>query len=272
MPFPHIQAAPPLSSRRHVPSSLPVTLGRTAVRSAVSMVATLVMVVGLGAAQRARAEPVVAAPPPNASAADLYAGSVREAAQRFAVPALWVSAVMAIESGGEARARSSQGAMGLMQIMPDTWQELRLRHGLGRDPYDPRDNILAGAAYLREMHDRYGSPGFLAAYNAGPARYEDYLATGRELPAETRRYVATLAPLMGEGQADGMSSLSRRLLSWKDSPLLVARDLDSSAVLPSFSRTASDSALVARSAARFSALRPRADELFVARGTARRPP
>jgi soluble lytic murein transglycosylase-like protein len=76
--------------------------------------------------------------------------------------------------------------MGLMQIMPETWATLRLRYGLGADPFDPHDNILAGAAYLRELHDRYGSPGFLAAYNAGPARYEDHLATGQPLPAETR--------------------------------------------------------------------------------------
>ena len=53
--------------------------------------------------------------------------------------------------------------MGLMQIMPKTWTELRARYGLGADPYDPHDNILAGAAYIRELHDRYGSPGFLAA-------------------------------------------------------------------------------------------------------------
>ena len=80
--------------------------------------------------------------------------------------------------------------MGLMQIMPQTWSGLRLRYGLGANPYDPHDNILAGAAYLRELHDRYGAPGFLAAYNAGPARYDDHLATGRPLPAETRAYVS----------------------------------------------------------------------------------
>ena len=47
--------------------------------------------------------------------------------------------------------------MGLMQIMPKTWAELRARYGLGADPFDPRDNILAGAAYIRELHDRYGT-------------------------------------------------------------------------------------------------------------------
>src|SRR5216683_129537 len=55
------------------------------------------------------------------------------------------------------------------------WEtQLRLRYRLGRDPRDPHDNILAGAAYLREMHDRFGAAGFLAAYNAGPGRYQDY--------------------------------------------------------------------------------------------------
>jgi soluble lytic murein transglycosylase-like protein len=50
--------------------------------------------------------------------------------------------------------------------MPETWAELRLRYGLGADPYDPHDNITAGTAYLRELHDRYGERGVLAAYNA----------------------------------------------------------------------------------------------------------
>src|SRR3546814_19834934 len=76
--------------------------------------------------------------------------------------------VMRVESRVDVRAVSPKGAMGLRRLMPDTWASLRVRLGLGANPYDPRDNILAGAAYLREMHDRYGSPGFLAAYNAGP--------------------------------------------------------------------------------------------------------
>ncbi len=85
--------------------------------------------------------------------------------------------------------------MGLMQIMPGTWAELRERYNLGNDPYDPRDNILAGTAYLRELLDRYGSPGVFAAYNAGPARYEEHLAGG-SLPDETQAYVAKLANLL----------------------------------------------------------------------------
>jgi soluble lytic murein transglycosylase-like protein len=101
---------------------------------------------------------------------DPYGAFIAEAAQRFGVPEAWIRAVMRVESAGDVRAISSAGAMGLMQVMPATWADLRIRHRLGSNPYDPRDNILAGAAYLREMHDRYGSPGFLAAYNAGPGR------------------------------------------------------------------------------------------------------
>jgi soluble lytic murein transglycosylase-like protein len=82
---------------------------------------------------------------------------------------------MHVESGANQRAQSQKGAMGLMQITPKTWTELSARYGLGADSYDPRDNILSGAAYIRELYDRYGAPGFLAAYNAGPGRYERHL-------------------------------------------------------------------------------------------------
>ncbi|WP_374660937.1 lytic transglycosylase domain-containing protein [Phenylobacterium sp.] len=125
--------------------------------------------------------------------ADDHAAFVQEAAARFAIPERWIWAVMRAESAFDTRAVSRAGAMGLMQVMPQTYEELRRRYGLGADPFAPRDNILAGAAYLREMHDRFGAAGFLAAYNAGPARYEAYLA-GRPLPAETRAYVAAIAP------------------------------------------------------------------------------
>ena len=99
-----------------------------------------------------------------------FTAFVAEASQRVNIPGEWIRAVMRIESGGDPRAVSPKGAMGLMQIMPKTYAGLRARHHLGPDAYNPRDNILAGAAYLREMLDRYGSSGFLAACNAGPAR------------------------------------------------------------------------------------------------------
>ncbi|RVA02061.1 lytic transglycosylase domain-containing protein [Mesorhizobium sp. M7A.F.Ca.US.001.02.1.1] len=130
------------------------------------------------------------------SSADPWSAHIREAAKRFALSERLLRAVMHVESVGDVHAVSSKGAMGLMQIMPATWEELRIRYHLGDDPYRPHDNILAGAAYLREMLDRFGRSGFLAAYNAGPGRYQEHLATGRPLPRETVDYVRKLAPLI----------------------------------------------------------------------------
>ena len=121
---------------------------------------------------------------------------VEEASLRFGVLEHWIVAVIRVESAGQVRAVSSAGAMGLMQLMPGTWARQRQRFGLGSDPFDPRDNILAGTSYLREMYDRYGPWGCLAAYNAGPGRYEDWLAGRRDLPRETRRYVAAVTRLL----------------------------------------------------------------------------
>ena len=103
---------------------------------------------------------------------------------------------MQAESDGDPRAVSKRGAIGLMQVMPATWQELQDRYSLGADPYDPHDNVIAGTAYLREMYDRYGPDGFLVAYNAGPRRYEASRNGGAPLPVETERYVAILKPLI----------------------------------------------------------------------------
>ncbi|KRQ16231.1 lytic transglycosylase domain-containing protein [Bradyrhizobium manausense] len=128
---------------------------------------------------------------------DLYTAFLIEASRRFALPEHWVRAVLQVESNGNAGAVSSRGALGLMQIMPQTWVELSTRYDLGANPFDPHDNILAGAAYLREMLDRFGPEGFLAAYNVGPKRYETYLSTGRPLPLETTIYVARLVRLIG---------------------------------------------------------------------------
>ncbi|MCW2086213.1 UNVERIFIED_ORG: hypothetical protein M2193_008388 [Bradyrhizobium japonicum] len=134
-----------------------------------------------------------------------FAGFISEASQRFAIAPNWIRSVQSIESAGDVHARSPKGAMGLMQIMPATWAELRERYNLGNDPYDPHDNILAGTAYLRELLDRYGSPGVFAAYNAGPVRYEQHLAGG-SLPDETRAYVARLANLLAIELPPGWTS------------------------------------------------------------------
>ena len=133
------------------------------------------------------------------------ADHVRDASLRFGIPEQWIWAVMRVESAGRVEATSHAGAMGLMQVMPGTWAGLTAKHGLGGNAYDPRANIMAGAAYLRDMHDRYRSPGFLAAYNAGPGRYEQYLRGARGLPTETQNYVAKLAPMIGDTGTNSVS-------------------------------------------------------------------
>jgi len=160
---------------------------------------------------------------PKDLSARSFAAFVTEASKRFGVPEHWIRAVMHVESSAKQKARSSKGAMGLMQIMPKTWTELRARYGLGADPYDPRDNVLAGAAYIRELYDRYGAPGFLAAYNAGPGRYERHLATGRPLPDETQAYVATLAPMINRARTHTQIGDVTRSLARASSSLFAPR-------------------------------------------------
>jgi len=200
-----------------------------------------------------------------------FAVYIAEAAQRFGIPAAWIRAVMRAESAGDVRAISSAGAMGLMQIMPDTWAELRVRHRLGRDPYDPRDNILAGAAYLREMYDRYGSPGFLAAYNAGPGRYEEYLA-GRPLPAETRAYVAAWVPSFGGGELPGAITVAAAdPRAWTRAPLFIRRADSIGGVVPAQPERHPNDAPAAAPMREASAIMPHSAGLFVARSVARDP-
>jgi hypothetical protein len=161
--------------------------------------AMLVSVTAFGAVSHSQAYAAVIADcarGSNQRSAEAVSSATDEASRRFHIPAQWVRAVMRAESHGEACAVSVKGAVGLMQIMPATYEELRFKHALGPDPFNPGDNILAGAAYLSEMFERYGEGGFLAAYNAGPHRYEDYLH-GRPLPAETVDYVAEIASKLG---------------------------------------------------------------------------
>ncbi len=152
---------------------------------------------------------------------DPLAATIAEASHRFDIPASWINAIIRVESRGDMRAVSPKGAMGLMQIMPQTWGSLRYRYGLGADPFDPRDNILAGSAYLRELYDRYGAPGFLAAYNAGPARYEAYLDNARPLPGETLAYLGALAPLTADDRAADGIVVAVGMRPWSRAPLFV---------------------------------------------------
>ncbi|MBC7152860.1 MAG: lytic transglycosylase domain-containing protein [Rhizobium sp.] len=195
-------------------------------------------------------------------AADLYAADIAEASQRFGIPELWIRAVLRAESAGDKRAVSSAGAMGLMQVMPDTWVGLRLRHRLGRDPYDVHDNILAGAAYLREMFDRYGNvAAMLASYNAGPDRYDEYLATGRVLPPETRAYVAALVPVL-DGRAASVAP--PRPSDWREAPLFVTRPADVRIAAAPPSGAQSDDARATVPVRNYSALEPDPGSMFVA--------
>jgi len=137
-------------------------------------------------------------------------GIIAEASKRFHVPKDWIRAVMARESGGRTMLGegkpivSSAGAMGLMQVLPETYDEMAAVHKLGSNPFDARDNVMAGAAYLGWLHRKYGYPAMFAAYNAGPARLEDHLDHGAQLPAETRTYIGDIAKTLhgGKGRSD----------------------------------------------------------------------
>ncbi len=185
-----------------------------AVAPLMSLIATSASVVKSAGAQSA----------PRPESIDRFAKFVEEASDRFALPVRWIRAVIQVESGGDEHSISPRGAMGLMQLMPGTWVELSVRYGLGLDPFDPRDNILAGTAYLKEMHDRFGSAGFLAAYHGGPSRYEQHLATGQPLPPETVAYVTAVTPKLADEQGKRAAFRIRRAVPWREAPcLLIAR-------------------------------------------------
>lgn len=106
--------------------------------------------------------------------------AVRDASLRFLLDPALLRAVIRTESAFDPDAVSSAGAMGLMQLMPATARSLGVVC-----PFDPRENVLAGARYLRRMRDRLGSwPRALAAYHAGPGRVEQ-----DRIPTVTHHYV-----------------------------------------------------------------------------------
>ena len=145
---------------------------------------------------------LLAASPAEAQSVDRWRPYVAEASARYDVPVEWIERVMRAESGGRTTLdgrpiTSHAGAMGLMQLMPGTWADMRARLALGNDPHAPRDNIMAGTYYLRLMYDRFGYPGLFGAYNAGPARYSAYLAGRSGLPSETRAYMMRVAGQRG---------------------------------------------------------------------------
>ncbi|ESX20599.1 lytic transglycosylase [Mesorhizobium sp. LSJC255A00] len=250
-----MRARPPSTSHRNAPGPL-----RAARRMALLLLCGLSVATAIPAATVAQDLAVA-----QSSQRDPFGAHIADASQRFGVPTALIRAVMRKESAGDARAVSSAGARGLMQIMPGTWDDLRARWSLGHDPFDARDNILAGTAYLRELHDRFGSPGFLAAYNAGPARYQAYL-TGRPLPAETRAYVAALAPFVGGGaNSRPFAITSAEAIPWKHGSLFVGQPDRNQAVALVPAERASNDASSAPTVRDVSAIAPLSEGLFVAR-------
>ena len=105
----------------------------------------------------------------------------KEAARQQVAPDL-VEALVKVESGGRPNARSSKGALGLMQLMPGT------ARALGVNPRDPQQNLSGGIRYLKAMARRFGDLDLtLAAYNAGPGAVEKY--GGVPPYKETRQYI-----------------------------------------------------------------------------------
>lgn len=125
-----------------------------------------------------------------AGGASACAPHAQEASRRSGLPVDVILRVMQAESRGRPRAVSHKGAMGCMQIMPQTWTYLTRRYGLGSDPWNPRMNMIGGALYLAEMVAQFGLPGAYSAYNAGPGRYRRHITQGVPLPAETVAYTA----------------------------------------------------------------------------------
>ncbi|MHC5307782.1 lytic transglycosylase domain-containing protein [Bartonella sp. LJL80] len=149
-----------------------------------------------------------------------YEKHINEAAKRFLLSQQIIKAVITVESGWNPKAVSPAGAMGLMQIMPDTYAELKQQYGLRKNAFDPHDNIIAGSGYLKQMYLQFGKKGYLAAYNAGPGRYQSHLK-GRALPAETRAYVAKV-----EAVLDGKSPTIKveKKANWRASTLFASRE------------------------------------------------
>lgn len=153
------------------------------------------------------------ATPAHADEVARWTPYIDEASARFGIPTSWIERVMRAESKGLTALngrpiRSRAGAMGLMQLMPATWTEMRARLGLGSNPDDPRDNILAGTCFLRLMYDRFGYPGLFGAYNAGPGAYAAYLAGKRRLPDETAAYLGSVGGVFPTGPSAPEPTLS----------------------------------------------------------------
>jgi soluble lytic murein transglycosylase-like protein len=216
-------------------------------KSIVRGILLLTVVSQIAEARVAHPDPDLAKPPPsNVKASPVLSAYQREeamtptqlilrwkpfvakASHHAGVPAAWINAVMRVESGGRTMLTetqpmiSSKGALGLMQVLPQTYQEMRAQYKLGPNPFDPKDNINAGAGYLRWLRTKYGYPTMFAAYNAGPGQVDDTLAGGKRLPAETQVYVARVGEILDKsGGPDGTFINAAKLTRPDGSPVLI---------------------------------------------------
>ena len=140
-----------------------------------------------------------------AAVRDDYDDIIVEHSKRHAIRPSLVRAVIQVESGFNASARSPKGAMGLMQLMPATAREFGVRNA-----YNPEENVGAGVKYLRQLLDRYdGNEKLaLAAYNAGPGAVDKY---GETVPPyqETRQYVQKIDKIAGTARASSVPTMYR---------------------------------------------------------------
>ena len=244
---------------RSVPAVRPSSLWRTVCRRFVVQLSCAGMAMMLPLVIDGSGACAAASDTAPISVSDPYLDFMAEASQRFGVPTSWLRAVMQVESARNPKAVSPKGAIGLMQLMPETWATLRVRYHLGNDPFDPHDNILGGAAYLRELFDRFGASGFLAAYNAGPRRFADYLAGLRPLRDETKRYVSILERMLPDLQLSGVPHAAFIPSDWQTSSLFASQPVNP----PPPNIAPNGLTLTSTTTTKSFALSPQSDGLFV---------
>jgi hypothetical protein len=130
--------------------------------------------------------------PVNPFAMGPYGEIITAVAQTHGVDPLLVRALIHVESGDRPTARSNKGAMGLMQLMPSTARQYKVRN-----PYDPKANIAAGVKHLKSLIDRWGVDLALAAYNAGEGAVKKF--NGIPPYQETRNYVSRILSIARPG-------------------------------------------------------------------------
>ncbi len=115
--------------------------------------------------------------------------------ERMGVDPKLILAMMKAESEFKVNATSPKGAMGLLQLMPRTYNDIRINNpnlGLSENGYDPNSNIAAGTSFMKYLANRYNNniADIAAAYNWGPGNYDNYLKNGGSMPTETKNHIA----------------------------------------------------------------------------------